>query len=208
MSKFQTGQSTGPKSQSGKAISSQNARKDSIFVQGYLPWENPEEKRQEFNAMVKQWRAKDPTRLMLIQTIQQSSISMERMMYAQTKKIEGLMQSNAIANQFCQRAGISLLIADNLPAWFFLEGTNEKQKAQQLLHIYKQAENLKAAYSDRLVAQVEDRYPLLFAYVMENQKQGASFLMTLGQQYQQPAPTLNLAKLMNTLQEKFPHYFL
>ena len=37
-------QSTGPKTVDGKAVSSQNARKDSIFVQGYLPWENIDEK--------------------------------------------------------------------------------------------------------------------------------------------------------------------
>jgi hypothetical protein len=97
MSDHKKGQSTGPKTQDGKAVSSQNARKDSIFVQGYLPWEDQEAKRQDFDALVKQWRAKDPTRLILIRSIELSAMSMERMMYAQAKKIEGMMQSVTVA---------------------------------------------------------------------------------------------------------------
>ena len=39
MSNHKNRQSTGPKTEVGTAVSSQNARKDSIFVRGYLPWE-------------------------------------------------------------------------------------------------------------------------------------------------------------------------
>lgn len=52
MSDHIKGQSTGPKTVDGKAVSSQNARKDSIFVQGYLPWENVDEKQQQLATSV------------------------------------------------------------------------------------------------------------------------------------------------------------
>lgn len=80
MSDHIKGQSAGPKTVDGKAVSSQNARKDSIFVQGYLPWEDAEEMRQQFEVMAKQWNAKDPSRQMLLRSIEQCQLGMERMM--------------------------------------------------------------------------------------------------------------------------------
>ena len=52
------GQSTGPKTQVGKAKSSKNARKASAFTKGYLDWENHEDKRQQFEALAEQWHAR------------------------------------------------------------------------------------------------------------------------------------------------------
>lgn len=208
MSDHKKGQSTGPKTQDGKAVSSQNARKDSIFVQGYLSWEDQDAKRHEFNALIQQWRAKDPTRLIMIRSIEQSALSMERMMYAQAKKIQGLMQSVTVARDFCERAGLPVLTAGVLPHWFFLEdGNQEKQQAIELVEVYDQAWDLKSSYSDQLVSRVKDEYPILYAYVMSGYKEGSSFISVLGHRYGQSMPTMNLAKLMNDLKEKFPHHF-
>ena len=207
MSNHIKGQSTGPKTVDGKAASSQNARKDSIFVQGYLPWENIDEKQQQFVAMAKQWGAKDSSRQMLLRTIEQCQLGIERMMYIERKKIEGLMQSTAIAYEFCERAGLSEKIAHALPDWFFLEdGESEKQRAVKVARIYDETAEFKARFSDQLAARVKDSYPALFGYVMQGQKEGASFLMTLGQRYKGSAVTLNLAALMNELNENYPYH--
>jgi hypothetical protein len=208
MSDHKKGQSTGPKTQDGKAVSSQNARKDSIFAKGYLPWEDQEAKRQDFDALIKQWRAKDPTRLILIRGIEQSAISMERMMYAQARKIKGLMQSVTVARAFCDRAGLSPLAAGALPHWFFLDdGGEEKQHALKLAKIFDEAFDLKSSYSDQLVSGVKETYPNLYEYVMNGYREGASFISVLGHRYEQPIPTMNLVKLMNDLKEKYPHHF-
>jgi hypothetical protein len=207
MSDHIKGQSTGPKTVDGKAVSSQNARKDSIFVQGYLPWENIDEKQQQFGVMSKQWNAKDPSRQMLLRTIEQCQLGIERMMYIERKKIEGLMQSTTIAYQFCERAGLSEKIAHALPDWFFLEdGESEKQRAVKVARIYDETADFKARFSDQLAARVKDSYPALFGYVMQGQKEGASFLMTLGQRYKGSAVTLNLGALMNELNESYPYH--
>ncbi|WP_071467534.1 hypothetical protein [Polynucleobacter asymbioticus] len=209
MSDHIKGQSTGPKTVDGKAVSSQNARKDSIFVQGYLPWENIDEKQQQFGAMAKQWGAKDPSRQMLLRSIEQCQLGIERMMYIERKKIEGLMQSTTIAYEFCERAGLSEKIAHALPDWFFLEdGESEKQRAVKVARIYDETAEFKARYSDQLAARVKDSYPALFAYVMQGQKEGTSFLMTLGQRYKQSAVTLNLATLLNELKENWEFHFI
>ena len=207
MSDHIKGQSTGPKTVDGKAVSSQNACKDSIFVQGYLPWENIDEKQQQFGAMAKQWNAKDPSRQMLLRTIEQCQLGMERMMYIERKKIEGLMQSTTIAYEFCERAGLSEKIAHALPDWFFLEdGDSEKQRAVKVARIYDETAEFKARFSDQLAARVKDVYPALFGYVMQGQKEGTSFLMTLGQRFKGSAVTLNLAALMNELNENYPYH--
>jgi len=209
MSDHIKGQSTGPKTVDGKLVSSQNARKDSIFVQGYLPWENMEDKRQQFGAMAKQWNAKDPSRQMLLRSIEQCHLGIERMMYIERKKIEGLMQSTTIAYEFCERAGLSEKIAHALPDWFFLEdGDFEKQRANKVALIYDEAADFKARYSDQLAARVKEAYPALFGYVMQGQKEGASFLMTLGQRYKASAVTLNLAALLNELKENWEFHFI
>ncbi len=208
MSNDKKGQSTGPKTQNGKAASSQNARKDSIFVQGYLPWEDQEAKRQDFDALIKQWRAKDPTRLILIQSIEQSAMSMERMMYAQARKIEGLMQSVTVARSFCERAGLSPLAASSLPHWFFLEDDgDEKQRALTLAEIFDEAFDLKSSYSDQLMSNFKETHSTLYEYVIYGYKEGASFKSVLGHRYQQSIPTINLVKLMNDLKEEYPHHF-
>ena len=209
MSDHIKGQSTGPKTVDGKAVSSQNARKDSIFVQGYLPWENVDEKQQQFGAMVKQWNAKDPSRQMLLRSIEQCQLGMERMMFIERKKIEGLMQSTTIAYEFCERASLSEKIAHALPDWFFLEdGESEKLRAAKVSLIYDETADFKARFSDQLAARVKDTYPALFGYVMQGQKEGASFLMTLGQRYKQSAVTLNLATLLNELKENWEFHFI
>jgi hypothetical protein len=118
MSDHIKGQSTGPKTVDGKAVSSQNARKDSIFVQGYLPWENIDDKQQHFGAIAKQWGAKDPSRQMLLPSIEQCHLGIERMMYIERKKIEGLMQSTMMAHQFCERAGLSQKSRTHYPIGF------------------------------------------------------------------------------------------
>ena len=209
MNHLAKGLSTGPKTVEGKAVSSQNARKDSIFVQGYLPWEDQEEKQLQFTAMAKQWGAKDPSRLMILRTLEQTQLGIERMMYIERKKIEGLMQSTAIAGEFCERAGLSRSIAHELPNWFFLEdGASEKKRAAKVTGIYDEAADLKERFSDHLAATVKDAYPALFGYLMHGQKEGASFLITLGMRYKQSTATLNLAALLNQLKDSWEFHFI
>ncbi len=81
MTEHQHGLSSGPKTEAGKAVASQNARKDSIFVQGYLSWEDVGVKQAQFEKLKKQWRATDPSRLILLRTIEQAHLGIERMMY-------------------------------------------------------------------------------------------------------------------------------
>lgn len=209
MTEHQHGLSSGPKTEAGKAVASQNARKDSIFVQGYLSWEDVGDKQAQFEKLKKQWRATDPSRLILLRTIEQAHLGIERMMYIEQKKIAGLMQSITIAKEFCVRSGIDDVVPEKLPAWFFLDsGAKDKQQALRVALIYDEALEMKNQYSDQLAAQVKDCYPALYQYVMVRAKNETSFITVLGRRYAQTAVTLNLAALINELHERFPHHFI
>ncbi len=137
MTKSQPSLSSGPKTEAGKAASSQNARKDSIFVQGYLPHEDILGKQEQFAQLQTQWRATDPSRQILLRSIEQAQLGIERMMYTEQKKLAGLMQSVTIAKEFCARAGLSEVIPEKLPTWFFLaSGAKDKQHALRVALIY------------------------------------------------------------------------
>lgn len=209
MSNRQKSLSSGPKTEEGKAVSAQNARKDSIFVKGYLPWEDRATKQKQFAEMVAQWGAHDPSRLALLRIIEQANLSIERIMYVTRLKLEGAMQSVQIAFDFCKHAGISVLRAENLPHWFFVqEGETQKRYALLLAQIYDEADDLKENYSDQLVGRIEQEYPCLYDYVMGDQPRKQSFLLKLGERFKQSTPTMNLVALMNEINEKHPDHLL
>lgn len=209
MTKSQNGLSSGPKTEAGKAVSSQNARKDAIFIRGYLPHEDVVAKQEQFAQLQAQWHAIDPSRQILLRSIEQAQLGVERMMEIEQKKIAGLMQSTTIAKKFCERAGLSNVTPEKLPPWFFLaSGEKDKQYALRAALIYDEALEFKNQYSDQLAAQVKDRYPALYQYVMVRAKNETSFNLVLGQRYTQSAVTLNLAALMNELHDRFPYHFI
>ena len=100
-------------------------------------------------------------------------------------------------------------MAEKLPFWFFIaSGSHEKQRAIQFAQIYDEAKDLKNQYSDQLAAQAKDRYPVLYQYMMGGAKESTSFILTLGQRYGQSAVTLNLAALMNELNDRYSYHLV
>jgi len=199
----------GPKTAEGKQIVSKNAQKSAIFTKGYLPSEDVAQKQAQFDQLSEQWHAYDPTRHIVLRTIEQASLGLERMMTCEKIIIEGTMQSLDIAHEFVERAGLTDARPSILPPWFFMEDDGgEKDRAILIDQIWGQAEQLRLKFCDAIVPKIAQLYPDLYKYVMQGQQPNASFLMVLGQQYKQSAVTLNLAALMNTLSDKYPDHFL
>ena len=199
----------GPKTAEGKKIVSKNAQKGAIFTKGYLPTEDVVQKQAQFELLCEQWGAYDPTRQMILRTIEQANLGLERMMSCEKIIIEGAMQSLDIAHEFVDRAGLPDARPSLLPAWFFMEDDGgEKKRAILIDTIWEQAEQLRVQFRDAIVPQISQLYPELYAYVMQGQAPNASFLMVLGQQYKQSAVTLNLAALMNTLADKYAYHLM
>jgi hypothetical protein len=201
--------STGPVTEQGKAIAAKNATKAGIFSKGYLPWEDQTAKQQELEGLAAEWRVTGPSGMQFLRDIEQANLAQERLMYAECLAVAGVMQSAQVGEDFARRAGLDLSQSHLLPSWYFLEedGGN-KAHAVYLDQVFEQAADLKAQYSDQLVANAQARFPQLYQYVMKGYGPNSSFVMVLSKKYQKSMPTLNLAELMNNLLEKFRFHLL
>lgn len=201
--------STGPITEQGKAVSSKNAIKAGIFSKAYLPWEDREAKQKEMEDLAREWGVTGPTGMHFLRDIEQANLAQERLMYAERLAVEGAMQSADARGLFAQHADIDVMLARNLPSWFFLQDDGgNKEHAVYLDKVCEQARHLQKHYSDQLVAQAKTRYPELYDYVMEGYTPNSSFVMVLGKQYQKSTPTLNLAALINELSEGHRYHLL
>ena len=199
----------GPKSLAGKKISSKNAQKGSIFSKGYLESENPKERQAQFERLCEQWNAFDPSRQILLRSVEEAILGSERMMSAIRQKIEGQMQSLNITREFINQAGLDPLFSSSLPTWYFKENSHSvKVFARKIYHAWLEAHTLKNHYSDQLSAQIAQQFPALYSYVMENQKQGTVFSSALGQRYRQTTPLLNISALIKEVDEKYRFHLI
>ena len=199
----------GPKSLAGKKISSKNAQKGSIFSKGYLESENPKERQAQFESLCEQWNAFDPSRQILLRSVEEAILGSERMMSAIRQKIEGQMQSLNITREFINQAGLNPVFSSSLPTWYFKEsGHSVKVFAHKIYHAWLEAHTLKNHYSDQLSAQIAQQFPALYSYVMENQKQGTVFSSALGQRYRQTTPLLNMSALIKEVDEKYRFHLI
>ena len=205
MSDMKKGLSTGPKTLVGKANSSKNARKASAFVKGYLDWENKDEKQKFFESLADQWQAYDPSREIILRSIEYAMLGQERLMYSERKKIEGRMASVDIARTFCERAGdFDVLDFMAIPSWYFKEDKYEfKEYSKFIQDVHKQAKELKGQYSDQLIAQVKTKYPELHHHLMQNRPVNEQFGVALGRRFGQSNPILNLQALIDEIEKKY-----
>lgn len=199
--------STGPKTIAGKAIASKNAQKAAIFTKGYLPSEDTAAKQVQFDALSAQWGANDPSRQLIMRTIEQASLGLERLMHVERERMVAAMQSLDIAKEFAIQAGFDVVRYVNIPHWYFKEAHHpEKDRALTLCAVLEEAKHLREHFSDTLAPQIAQLYPHLYAYVMQSQVPSASFLQVLGLRYKQSAPTLNLAAFINLIAERYPDH--
>ena len=205
MSKKQ--RSTGPVSKEGKAISSQNAITKGIFTKGYLPWEDPQEQEQLVHALVKGWDANQhPERMTFIRDIEEADLRLARARQAERLQIEGVMQSHDIAREFVNSAGLAITLYNVLPHWFFRTdevGQYEKRRALYLDRVQEQALECKLLFNDQMIGQIQERFPDLHHYVMQQERPNTSFIAAISVRYKQSVPTLNLGVLSNEIGEKW-----
>ena len=199
----------GPKSIAGKKIASKNAQKGSIFSRGYLESENPKERQAAFEKLCEQWSAYDPSRQILLRSVEEAVLGSERMMVAIRQKIEGRMQSSDISAEFVKQAGLSPAFSTLLPSWYFKEqSSSQKIFAQTVYDAWLDAHALKDRYSDQLSAHIAQQFPALYKYVMDGQRQGTIFSSALGQRYRQTTPLLNISELIKEIDEKFRFHLI
>ena len=204
--------STGPVTKEGKAISSKNATTKGIFTKGYLPEEDTSEQMALVQGLVKAWDVeRHPERMTFIRDIEESDLRLARAVNCERLQIEAQMQSLDIAQEFASIAGMPSTTYQSLPDWFFRDddvGVQAKKWAIYIDLVQSEAQDLRKNFSDQIVPQIEKDYPNLYYHIMRGQRVGSSFLIVLGQRFAQSAPTLNLAKLINEIGEKYPQHLI
>jgi len=201
---------TGPKTESGKKVVSKNAQKTGIFTQGYLPTENVTQKQNEFEQLCNEWNGYSVGRQMILRSIEQASLGIERMMINEKIILEGSLQSLDIASEFCSMADIDPMRARALPKWFFSadEDDANKQFALSIDNIWREANRLKMQFTDSIIPEIPTLFPNLYRYVVGVKTGNVSFINCLSERCKQSTVALNLAVLMNQILEKYPHHML
>ena len=209
MKKLHQGQ-TGPKTESGKKVVSKNAQKTGIFTQGYLPTENVTQKQNEFEQLCNEWNGHSVGRQMILRSIEQASLGIERMMVNEKIILEGSLQSLDIASEFCSMADIDPLRATALPKWFFSADEDDvnKQFALFIDNIWQEANRLKMQFTDSIISEISKLFPNLYRYVVGVKTGNVSFINCLSERCEQSTVVLDLAVLMNQILEKYPHHML
>jgi len=209
MKKSYQGQ-TGPKTESGKKVVSKNAQKTGIFTQGYLPTENVTQKQNEFEQLCKEWNGYSVGRKMILRSIEQASLGIERMMVNEKIILEGSLRSLDIASEFCSMADIDPLRATALPKWFFSADGDDanKQFALFIDNIWQEANRLKMQFTDSIISEISKLFPNLYRYVVGVKTGNVSFINCLSERCEQSTVVLDLAVLMNQILEKYPHHML
>lgn len=206
------GKSTGPTTQKGKAISSQNAIRKGIFVKGYLPGEDVSEQQALVHYLIAQWKVEQyPERLTHIREIEEADLRIARIRSAERLQIEGAMLSKEVAYEFSQHARLPAGVHTQLPPWFFRNdayGLDEKDMALFYDRVQEQALDLKARFCDQIIPHIEQEFPQLHEYVLEGFPLKTSFITALGQRYKQSAPTLNLGLVSNEIGEHYRMHIL
>ena len=201
---------TGPKTESGKKVVSKNAQKTSIFTQGYLPTENVAQKQNEFEQLCNEWNGHSVGRQMILRSIEQASLGIERMMVNEKTILEGALQSLDIASAFCSMADIAPLRAPTLPKWFFSADNDDanKQFALSIDDVWHEANRLKMQFTDSIIPEIATLFPNLYRYVVGVKTGNVSFINCLSERCKQSTVALNLAVLMNQILEKYPDHML
>mgnify|MGYP006280604441 CR=1 FL=1 len=201
---------TGPKTEQGKKKVSKNAQRTGIFTQGYLPSENVAQKQKEFEQLCQEWNANSITRQMILRSIEQASLGIERMMRNEKIVLEGVEKSLNIAHEFCRMADIESMRALSLPNWFFSEDDQSyhKQRALYLDQVWREANQLQMEFTDSIIPKIAQFFPNLYQYVTEAKTGNVSFINCLSERCKQSKVGLNLSVLMNEIIDKYPDHIL
>lgn len=199
---------TGPITEVGKKRSSQNSLKTSIFSKGYLAWEDQESKQVEFERLTEQWHAYDPSRQMILRSIEHAFLSQERLMYSERKRIDGIMMSVNIAKIFYERAGLDrALFYSSIPSWYFMEeGHTMKIYAGYIKRVLNQAIEMQNFYNDVDMEDAHLNFKDLYDFLTENQYSNDSLSRALSSRYKLPNDLMNLKELVQEIMENYAYH--
>lgn len=166
----------GPRTQQGKATSSKNATKLGVYTNILMPGESQEEINELIEVFRETYGGANVEVEMMGRTYVQTLLKSRRLQEAEAAFINAQMHMQETRKEFCRQAGISPLLWDEVPDWFFCDDEKAKAEAMQCGLSMFEAMDLKKNYSLQLSQSARIQYPNLWKEVMGpqaiNPKQG------------------------------------
>jgi superfamily I DNA and/or RNA helicase len=156
----------GPRTQQGKNVSSRNAIKVGLYSDSLLEGEDPNELEALRQTLVAQWGLSGSQGELLARDYVYSELKTGRLHQAQIAMVDAQMYNQDTRREFGKQAGISPIIYDSLPDWYFGKDDEPKSEAVRLTNALNEALHLKARYSLQAMLAARTSYPNLWWVIM------------------------------------------
>ena len=184
---------TGPRTPVGKINSSRNALKMGIYTNAALPGEDSQALEELALDISESYAVNDAAGEILVSRMLQTTLQSNRLQNAQAAMIESKMHGIEFRRKFCIEVDISILVASELPDWYFDEDQLAKQRALGMAQVWAEAMYLKNHYSTDLILRAKQELPSLWQHVMGKdgsavQKVHATLSERIATLYKHPNP--------------------
>ena len=156
----------GPRTQQGKKVSSRNAIKVGLYTDSLLEGESSQELEALRQSLVEQWGLEGTQGELLARDYVYSELKTARLHQAQVTLVASQMYSYDARREFGRQAGISALLYDSLPDWYFGDDDAPKARAILLGNALSEATALKKNYSLQAMLSARTLVPSLWLVVM------------------------------------------
>jgi hypothetical protein len=193
------------KDKSGAQKSVYNARKFGIYSNALMPWESEQDVTATCEEFYQEYEVNSLFGETLVKQYVQVLLSIARLERGQACKVSRAMSMRSCRKEFADQVGISPLVYDHLPNWWFELDSERYQTAKETEKGVRQAKLLKANHSPELMAQVPTRFPKLvvLALALGWLHKVHTFGEWLGTRYKNASPLFNLQSLIEELEKVF-----
>jgi len=192
---------------------SHNALKKGIYSNALLPDEDADALEALADDLGQRFEVQDAAGEILVSRMLQTTLQSNRLQNAQAAMIESKMHGIEFRRKFCVEVDISILVASELPDWYFDEDQLAKQRALGMAQVWAEAMYLKNHYSTDLILRAKQELPSLWQHVMGKdgsavQKVHATLSERIATLYKHPNPQANLQELITQLENEYKYSLL
>ena len=156
----------GPRTQQGKSVSSRNSTKIGLYTSTLLEGEDANALEELMESLIEQWGLSGAQAELLAREYVYCDLKSARILRAQLEIVESQMHMSDTRHEFARQAGISVLIQDKLPQWYFDGNVSAQQLAIEITNSVEEAGNLMGNFSLQASLQARTLYPNLWRQVM------------------------------------------
>lgn len=182
-----------------------NARTYGVYSNSLMPGESEQDVSATCEELYQEFEVSSLSGEVLVKQYVQVLLKIARLDRGLANKVSKCLSTRSCRKEFADQVGISPLIQDQLPDWWFELDPEEYKRAEICKKGLIQAKQLKAHHSPELMAQVPTRYPELVHIALEFgwRKQVQTFGEWLAIRFKSASPIVNLQLLIEEIEKIF-----